>query len=92
LSGLHDLLPEAEARALSPIHAAPPRACNVFATAGECESAAFKAQGRAIVDAWAARGCAGEYADSPGDNHFTICQRLAHPADPLTQRIAALTR
>jgi arylformamidase len=105
LSGLHDLIPiqqsfanewlgldETAARKLSPIHWAPARPCPVFATTGEHESDAFKAQGRALIDAWTAHGCAGDYADSPGDNHFTICERLADPADPLTQRIAALVR
>jgi arylformamidase len=105
LSGLHDLIPiqqsfvnewlnldEAEARALSPIQYVPARACDVFATAGERESDAFKAQGQAIVDAWSAHGCAAEFADSPGDNHFTICQRLSDPNATLTRRIAALAR
>jgi arylformamidase len=105
LSGLHDLIPvqqsfvnewlhldEAQARALSPIAYPPARPCPVFATAGEHESDAFKAQGRALVDAWSAYGCPGAYADSPGDNHFSICRRLADPADPLTLRIAALAR
>ncbi len=103
LSGLHDLVPvqqsfvnewlrldEAQARTLSPIAYAPARACPVFATAGERESDAFKAQGCALVEAWSAHGCPAHYADSPGDNHFTICRRLEQPNDPLTQRIAAL--
>jgi arylformamidase len=105
LSGLHDLVPvqqsfanewlgidEATARALSPITYAPAVPCALFASAGERESDAFKAQGQAIVDAWSAHGCRAEYADSPGDNHFTICERLADPGDALTQRIAALIR
>jgi arylformamidase len=103
LSGLHDLIPiqesfvnewlhldAAEARELSPIHHSPARSSALFTTAGERESDAFKAQGRSLVDAWAARGCAAAYADSAGDNHFTICERLSDPADPLTQKIAAL--
>jgi arylformamidase len=104
LSGLHDLVPvqqsfvnewlqldEAEARALSPIKYAPARASSVFTAAGERESDAFKVQGRALVDAWTPYGCPSEYADSPGDNHFTIIRRLSDPNDPLTQRIAAIT-
>jgi arylformamidase len=105
LSGLHDLIPirqsfvnewlgldDDEARALSPIRYAPAAPCNLLALAGERESDAFKDQGRAIVDAWSAHGCAANYADSPGDDHFTICQRLNDPADPLVARIAALVR
>jgi arylformamidase len=105
LSGLHDLIPiqqsfvndwlgldEAEARALSPIRYAPAGPCTVFATAGERESDGFKDQGRAIVRAWSAYGCSAEYADSPGDDHFTICQKLGDPSAMLTGRIAALAR
>lgn len=105
ISGLHDLIPvqqsfvnewlgldEAQARALSPIAYAPARPCPIYATAGERESAAFKAQGRALIDAWKPLGCTGDYADSPGDDHFSICMRLADSADPLTQKIAALAR
>jgi arylformamidase len=103
LSGLHDLIPvqqsfvnewialdEATARALSPIAHPPARPCLVYATAGERESDAFHAQGRALVDAWRPYGCAAVYEDSPGDNHFTICDRLGRPDDPLTRRIAGL--
>jgi arylformamidase len=103
LSGLHDLVPvqrsfvnewlsidEAAARNLSPIAHRPARACPVFATAGERESAAFKAQGQAIVESWSAFGCSAEYADSAGDDHFSICRRLADPADTLTQQLASL--
>jgi arylformamidase len=103
LSGLHDLVPVQqsfanewlnldldEARMLSPISHAPVRPCAVYASAGERESDAFKAQGRALVDAWAPYGSVARYADSPGDNHFTICNRVRDPADPLTQAIAAL--
>lgn len=103
LSGLHDLRPvqqsfvnewialDAEqAWALSPIGYRPASACPVYATAGEHESDAFKAQGRALVDAWSADGRDAVYEDSPGDNHFTICNRLRDPDDALTRKIAAL--
>jgi arylformamidase len=101
LSGLHDLVPVqasfvnewlgldvTQAQALSPIRYAPAARPRVYATAGERESDAFKYQGRALATAWRAHGCETEYADSPGDNHFTICERLADPANPLTRRIA----
>ena len=105
LSGLHDLVPvqqsfanewldldPVEARALSPIAYPPARACPLYATAGEYESDSFKAQGRALVAAWSAHGSDAAYADSPDDNHFSICSRLGDPADPLTSKIAALAR
>jgi len=105
LSGLHDLVPvqqsfvnewigldDAAARELSPIAYPPARPCPVYATAGERESEAFHAQGRAPVDAWRRYGCDAEYEQSPGDNHFTICDRLGDPHDPLTRRLIALAR
>jgi arylformamidase len=103
LSGLHDLIPiqrsfvnewlgldETEAIELSPIRYAPAGLPTVLAAAGERESDAFKGQGRALVDAWAAHGCVAEYRDTPSDNHFTICQRLGDPDEALTTQIAAL--
>jgi arylformamidase len=104
LSGLHDIeavaqsfanawlaLDGARAKALSPVLLAPAAPCTVYATAGERETGAFKAQGRDFADAWRARGCDASYVDSPGDNHFTICDRLNDPNDPLVRRIAALS-
>jgi arylformamidase len=103
LSGLHDLravarsfanewlgLDEQRAAALSPTLLAPAEPCVVVATAGECETAAFHAQGRDFAAAWRDRGCDAAYADSPGDNHYTICERLNDPDDTLVARIAAL--
>jgi arylformamidase len=105
LSGLHDLravarsfanewltLDEPRAAALSPTLLAPAQPCIVFASAGERETDAFKEQGREFAEAWRARGCEATYEDSPGDNHFTICDRLNDPDDPLVVRIASLAR
>jgi arylformamidase len=104
LSGLHDLEPirlsfvnewlsldTQTAHALSPIHHQPANACRLFASAGERESDdGFKAQGRALISAWSAHSESPEYADSPGDNHFTNVLRLRNANDPLTLRIAQL--
>ena len=106
ISGLHDLdqvresfanewlgLDERESRALSPIRFAPARRFRLYATAGQRESEdGFKAQARALVDAWKPYGCAAEYEESPGDDHFTIMMRLMNPSDPLTKKIAELAR
>ncbi len=73
-------LDDARAAALSPTRYAPAAPTTVFATAGERESDAFKVQGRALVDAWRAHGSTTEYADSAGDNHFTVLERLHKPA------------
>ncbi len=103
LSGLHDLRPliasfvqewlqldEPRAAALSPALHAPAAPATVVAVAGERESDAFKWQGAELCRAWRAHGCATSYADSPGDNHFTLLERLNDPADPLVARIAEL--
>lgn len=106
LSGLHDLEPvrtsfvnewigldEAEAHALSPVHVPPAQRCRVLAAVGEKESAdGFKVQGRAIVEAWEKHGCAGEYLETPDDDHYTICLRLLDRDDMLVRKIAALVR
>ncbi|GAC1535848.1 MAG: alpha/beta hydrolase [Candidatus Velthaea sp.] len=106
ISGLHELvqvqqsfvnewlqLDEREARALSPVNYPPAAAFPVYVTAGSNESVdGFKAQGRALVEAWKPHGCEAEYQDSPGDDHFTIMLRLSNPSDPLTLKIAELAR
>jgi arylformamidase len=102
LSGIHDLRPlvhsfasdwlgldDARAAALSPSLLAPAAAMPVYATAGERESDGFKAQGRELADAWRAHGCDASYADSRGDDHFTIVDRLADAQDPLVGRLAS---
>ena len=103
LSGLHDLravarsfanewlqLDESRAAAMSPVLLEPASACVVVASSGERETPAFHAQGREFAQAWSAHGCDATYADSAGDNHFTICDRLNDPDDALVVRIAAL--
>lgn len=103
LSGLHDLRPlihsfvqawiqldDARAAALSPALLAPAAPTTVVALAGAREPDVFKWQGAELVRAWAALGCDASYADSPGDNHFTLLERLNAPADSLVARIAAL--
>jgi arylformamidase len=103
LSGLHDLRPlvdsfanewlgldQARAAALSPLLAAPAEPVAIYASAGAFESEGFKEQGRDFTAAWEARGCEAAYADSEGDNHFTIVDRLRDEKDPLVQRIVQL--
>ena len=105
LSGLHDLAPvqrsfanewlqlsEDEARELSPIAYRPAKRCGLYATTGALESPEFKAQGRSLIAAWSAYCPQARYEDSLGDHHFSICDRLAEPTDPLTQEIVSLVR
>jgi arylformamidase len=102
LSGLHDLRPvaksfvnawlqldEARAAALSPALLAPAAPVPVTAIAGSREPDVFAQQGRDLVEAWRAHGCDASYEDSD-DDHFTLCERLVDPNDPLTTRIANL--
>ena len=103
LSGLHDLRPlahtfvqewlqldDARAAALSPTLLAPAAPTTVIARAGARESDGFHEQGRDFADAWRAHGCDASYADSAGDNHFTIVERLVDANDALTTEIAEL--
>jgi arylformamidase len=103
LSGLHDLRPlvhsfaqawlqldDARAAALSPALLAPAAPTTVIALAGEREPDVFKWQGAELARAWSARGCDASYADSPGDNHFTLLSRLNDPDDPLVASVARL--
>ncbi|MGB8265821.1 MAG: alpha/beta hydrolase [Candidatus Velthaea sp.] len=103
ISGLHDLAPvqqsfanewlrldEREAAQLSPVNFAPARPGRLYAAAGAAESDAFKAQGGALVDAWSAYGCAAEYEEFAGDDHFSICLRMLDPGDRLTTKIAEI--
>jgi hypothetical protein len=69
---------------------APAAATAVVAVAGEREPDVFRRQGLELVDAWRALGCDASYADSPGDNHFTLLSRLDDANDPLVARIAEL--
>lgn len=105
VSGLHDLTPvresfaqewlnldEREAHMLSPINHAPASRFPIFSTVGEKESDAFKGQAKLLADTWAPYGCKAEYAEMPGDDHFSICWRMVDPNDPLTQKIAELAR
>jgi arylformamidase len=103
LSGLHDLravarsfvnewlnLDAARAAALSPTLLAPAAPCIVVASPGERETPAFHEQSRDFAAAWRARGCDADYTEGPGDNHYTICERLNDPDDALVGRIVAL--
>ncbi|HEY0396108.1 MAG TPA: alpha/beta hydrolase [Candidatus Elarobacter sp.] len=103
LSGLHDLRPlmhsfvqewlqldEARAAALSPTLLAPAAPTTVIARAGARESEDFHEQGRDFAEAWSAQGCDASYADSAGDNHFAILERLLDANDALTTEIAEL--
>lgn len=103
ISGLHDLRPlvrsfaqpwlqldEARAAALSPALLAPAAPTRVLAATGECETAAFRDQGRALPEAWRRHRCETHYEEPAGDDHFTIVSRLHDPDDALTARIAAL--
>lgn len=103
LSGLHDLRPlvdsfanawlgldEARAAALSPTLLTPAEPVAIYASAGESESDGFKDQGRDFTAAWGARGCEATYADSPGDNHFAIVDRLRDDHDPLVLKMVQL--
>lgn len=103
IGGVHDLVPvqqsfanewmrldEQQARELSPVAHAPARSLPVLAVVGDLESAAYKEQSKALINAWTPFDCPGEYMELAGDNHYSIILRLCDPTDTLSQKIAAL--
>jgi arylformamidase len=73
----------------SPALHLPRQGCPLVVSYGESESAEFKRQSDAYLDAWRARGFDGRYVPMPGTNHFDIILHLNDPASPLTQAIFA---
>ena len=70
------------ARALSPLHMPPaPFDCVV----GGLESNAFKAQSRALAQAWGA-----SYLEIDGANHFTVLDPLCDPDSAMVARLAEI--
>jgi arylformamidase len=103
LSGLHDLRPvarsfanawlnldEMRARALSPALLAPAAPLPVLAVVGGRESSAFAAQTNALIETWRRYRATTTAEISADDDHFTLCERLRDPQDPLVARIARL--
>jgi arylformamidase len=60
------------------------------AVVGTLESSEFLAQSRTIVAAWRQGGVATRYAESAGDNHYTIVDHLADPDSAITARLCQL--
>jgi arylformamidase len=103
LSGLHDLRPvarsfantwlhldEMRARALSPALLPPAAPLPVLAVVGGRESSAFAAQTNALVESWRRYRATTSAEVSADDDHFTLCERLRDPQDPMVARIGQL--
>lgn len=88
-------LDPATARAASPIHRASrdpaggPLAPAVFAV-GAAETAAFVGQNRAMAAAWRAAGGEANVVESPGDDHFSLIERIGEPTSDLARATAGL--
>lgn len=97
ISGVHDLRPIvhcdflradvpldlASARRLSPALLPPATDARLWTSLGGDESPAFHEQSRAIAQAWK-QVHAGDIP-MPGENHFTVIERLGEPESPLHQ-------
>ena len=103
LSGVFDLEPliptslnaaldldPAEARALSPIHWAPPAAAVLDCIVGGAESDAFLSQSEAMTARWGAQGAETQFEALPDLNHFTVLDPLFDVDSPMVERLAAL--
>ncbi len=99
ISGLFDLEPLREttvngplgldavaARALSPLHMAPP-GLPLHAVVGGEEGAEYTRQSRSIAEAWA-----GTWQAAPGANHFTVVAPLTDPGSDLVGAALRLLR
>jgi acetyl esterase/lipase len=99
ISGLYDLEPirlcylnapirmdEAEARRNSPIHAVPPRVPTMV-TVGAAELPELVRQSVEYAAYLRANGCPVEEIAAPGDDHFTVLERLAAPDGVLCEAV-----
>ena len=101
LSGIYDLMPlrrtsmnadlkldENAARVASPVTYYPSRPVPLITAVGAGESAEFRRQAELLAVQWA--HCARASIVLPGENHFTIVERLAEPSGPLYDAVRAL--
>lgn len=89
LNAALDLDP-AEARALSPIHWAPPAGAVLDCIVGGAESDAFQSQSRAMAERWGAQGAETRFEALPGLNHFTVLDPLFDADSAIVARLATL--
>ncbi len=102
LSGLFDITPhrfldvqadirltEDEAIAMSPMGLPAVANSNVLLMVGENEPHLFHWQSLAYAARLRQQGIKAEYVATPGDNHFSITDRLASAADPITRQLIA---
>lgn len=103
LSGLFDIRPHretdlqpdirlsvADARALSPMQLPCVSGGNAIVAVGGAESDAFHWQSLQYAANLRAAGVHAEYVATPGDNHFTITDRLGRGRDPLVRKVVEL--
>ncbi len=103
LSGLYDLEPlrltgmnpvlrldPATAHAWSPLYRRPQGNPAVILSVGEAESGEFHRQTALLATAWAPDAVI-HHAAAPGDNHFTIIDRLADTGSALFRAVAGAT-
>jgi arylformamidase len=89
LGGIYDLAPvrlsylngalqlDAEScETLSPIHRPAPLACRVLVASGGRESLEYRRQAHAFAAAWRGQGCAIDLLELPGEDHFSLLDRL----------------
>lgn len=80
------------ARALGPLGAPPPCGCRLEAFVGGDESAEFRRQSQALVDAWQERaGDAAVLHRLAGRNHFTVLDAVYAPGGPMVDAALAAT-
>ena len=104
LSGLFDIEPHRhtelqqdirlgarEAKAMSPMYLPVHCAGPCLLAVGENEPELFHWQSLAYAARLRLQGVSAEYRSMPGDNHFSLTDRLARASDPLTRALIAQT-
>ena len=102
LSGLFDIEPHRhsslqgdlrlsrnETRALSPLYLSPRFDGSAIIAVGETEPDLFHWQSLSYAAHLRLYRIGAEYVSTPGDNHFTITDRLGKRNDPLTRKLIA---
>lgn len=105
ISGVFDLVPllatsinadlrldAEEARAASPLFAAPPVGLVFDAVVGGEESSEFRRQSREMAREWEKAGVRARCEEVAGANHFTVLEPLGDARSAMTERLADLCR
>ena len=79
-----------EAKAISPLYAAPPVGKSLDVIVGARESDEYRRQSAEIAKLWSQAGVAMRHQEAEGANHITVIAPLADPNSDIVKRISEL--